>query len=110
MGHRRETLPGTQSRLILGTRWRRDCGGRLRGNINHVMFLFASLFRRLGLHLRGPKKDQNGIAVLVDEAETCPSFGGLDEDICLVLAEGESGSRSGVRDEVGVRSTLLCYF
>lgn len=62
MGHRRETLPGTQTRLILGTGWRRDCGGRLREKGNHVMVLFVSLVRRWRLHLgRAEKRITTGL-------------------------------------------------
>lgn len=95
LGHRRETLPGTQTRLILGTGWRRDCGGRLREKENHVTVLFVSLVRRWRLHFgEDRKRDHDGIAALVDEAETCPSLGGLDKDILSrFLREGESASR-----------------
>ncbi|PKK51652.1 hypothetical protein CI102_2538 [Trichoderma harzianum] len=63
MGHRRETLPGTQTRLILGTGWRRDCGGRLREKGNHVT------------------------------AETCPSLGGMDEDTFVSFFCGRESQR-----------------
>lgn len=67
-------------------------GGRLREKGNHVTVLFVFLVRRWRLHFgRAEKKDRNGIAVLVDEAETCPSLGVGRGHFVSVFAEGESG-------------------
>lgn len=41
----------------------------------------------------GRKKDHDGIAVLVDEAETCPSLGGMDEDTFVSFFCGRESQR-----------------
>ncbi|KAL6699056.1 hypothetical protein J3F84DRAFT_240992 [Trichoderma pleuroticola] len=96
MGHRRETLPGTQTRLILGTGWRRDGGGRLREKGNHVTVLFVSLVRRWRLHLgEGRNQHHNGICRFGRRGRDMSEFGraGTRTFLSRFLAEGESASR-----------------